>query len=67
MKRNQPERLLTNDEAAEVLGIKPRALEQLRGRNRGPIVTYVGRFPRYSRRHINQYLAANARVPTDAR
>lgn len=56
----KPARLLTNAEAAKVLGITPRALEQLRQRRRGPLVTYVGRFPRYSTNHINEYLTANA-------
>lgn len=65
MKRGKPEKLLTNAEAAELLGITPRSLEKLRGRGRGPIWTYVGRYPRYSRRHIVEYLAARAKVPTN--
>lgn len=57
------EGLLSNDEAARMMGIKPRALHRLRAAGRGPIHTYVGRFPRYRREHVAQYLAARAVVP----
>lgn len=67
MKTTKPERLLTNAEAAELLGLTPRSLEQLRNRGRGPVYTYVGRFPRYSRKHLNEYLASRGRIPTNAR
>lgn len=62
--RKVPERLLSNAEAAEVLGLEPRALERLRNKptgDRGPVVTYVGRSPRYSRRSLAAYLESNAR------
>lgn len=58
-----PVRLLTTEEAAVLLGISKRALEQMRNRGRGPAYTYVGRFPRYSRASINAYLEARAKGP----
>lgn len=61
--KTAPSRLLSNAEAAHLLGLTPRALERLRGRGGGPVVTYVGRFPRYSRRSIDAYLEQNARYP----
>lgn len=57
------DRLMTTEEAATVLGISKRALERLRNAGRGPTHTYVGRFPRYSRKHINEYLSARAKAP----
>lgn len=57
------ERLMTTEEAATVLGVSKRALERLRNAGRGPTHTYVGRFPRYSRKHINEYLSARAKAP----
>lgn len=61
--RRAPEALLTTEEAAAIMGITKRALERLRAAGRGPVCTYVGRFPRYSRKHINAYLSARAREP----
>lgn len=60
------EPLLTTEEAAALLGITKRALERLRGAGRGPVCTYVGRFPRYSRKHIIVYLEAHARGARNA-
>lgn len=65
--QRKPEPLLTTEEAAAVLGITKRALERLRGAGRGPVCTYVGRFPRYARRHINEYLQAHSKVPRNAK
>lgn len=62
-KQNTPQRLLSTDEAAKLLGIDKRALERLRCAGRGPVWTYVGRFPRYSRASINAYLNAHAVRP----
>lgn len=67
---NAPARLLTNDETAALLGIEPRALHRLRAKqsgDRGPVPTYVGRFPRYSRRSIEAYLEARAREASRGR
>lgn len=59
-----PGRLLSNAEAAALLGLTPRQLEKRR--NRGgdvPPNTYVGRSPRYSIKHINEYLIRKGRNP----
>lgn len=58
-----PQRLLSTEEAAKLLGISKRSLEQMRGAGRGPAHTYVGRFPRYSLASINAYLTARTKGP----
>ncbi len=58
---NKPQPLLSEEEAAQLLGIKPDALARLRRAGRAPLHTRVGRFPKYSRKHINEYLARGAR------
>lgn len=55
-----PERLLSEAEAAELLGIKKEALARLRRAGRAPLSTRVGRYPKYARKHIHAYLARNA-------
>lgn len=60
MSTRKPQRLLDNTDAATLLGLKPRQLERMRGRGRGPQWTYVGRYPRYSLASINAYLSARA-------
>lgn len=54
-----PERLLTEEEAANMLGIEKEALARLRRAGRAPVHTRVGRFPKYARKHIIAYLGKN--------
>ena len=63
----RPEPLISEAEAAEMLGITKDALGRLRRADRAPVHTRVGRFPRYSRRHILEYLERNARGATRGR
>lgn len=58
---NQPQPLLSEAEAAELLGIKPEALARLRRAGRAPLHTRVGRFPKYAHKHVLAYLARGAR------
>lgn len=54
------ERLLSEEEAAAVLGVDKEALARLRRAGRGPVHTRVGRFPKYTRKHLLAYLAAHS-------
>lgn len=54
------EPLLSEAEAAAELGIEKEALARLRRAGRAPLNTWVGRFPKYARKHVLAYLAANA-------
>lgn len=58
---NQPQPLLSEAEAADLLGIDKEALARLRRAGRAPLHTRVGRFPKYARKHITEYLARGAR------
>lgn len=61
------EPLLSEAEAAAMLGITKAALGRLRRAGRAPVCTMVGRFPKYARKHVLEHLARNARVPAHAR
>lgn len=60
MTRPTSEPLMTEAAAAEMLGIDKDALARLRRAGRAPLHTRVGRYPKYARKHILQFLAANA-------
>ena len=54
------DRLISEAEAAEILGISKDALARLRRAGRAPIHTRVGRFPKYARKHLLAYLGSRA-------
>lgn len=51
--------LLTNDQVAERLGIKPATLEQWRIYGRSPAFIKVGRNVRYDERDVEAWINAN--------
>ena len=53
-----PKKLLTTDEAAEVLGVKPDTLYRWRRLNRGPRYVQSKGFVRYTLDSINAWIAA---------
>lgn len=58
------DRLLTQEEAAQILGLKnPRTLAAWRLRRRGPAWIAVGRLPRYRRSDIEAFIASRRVVP----
>ena len=62
---DHPAAMLTTVEAAEVLGLSPRTLEQLRGTGAGPEYFALGRRAiRYQRRDLDRWLAARRRKST---
>lgn len=54
---------LTPDEAAEVLSVPPATLGQWRYRGMGPRYSKIGTIVRYSRRDLDDWLAAAAVEP----
>jgi predicted DNA-binding transcriptional regulator AlpA len=58
------ERLLTQSEVAELLGIAPRAMESWRLRGTGPRYVRVGRLIRYRNTDVSAWLAARERAST---
>ena len=52
-----PEELITNDQAAKLLGIEPATLVTWRSEKRGPDYLKVGRLVYYRRSDINAWLA----------
>ena len=63
--RNHPEAMLTTTQAAGVLGLSPRTLEQLRVKGGGPNYFALGkRAIRYRRHALESWLGARARKST---
>ncbi len=56
--------LLTQDEAAEQLGVQPSTLERWRFVGAGPKFCKVGRLVRYRRSALDEYLDARTRSST---
>jgi hypothetical protein len=66
MLEDQDDRLLTDEEAAPLLGIKPATLATLRSQGRGPRYYKDGRLVRYTPRFIKEYLQTCLRTPEPA-
>jgi predicted DNA-binding transcriptional regulator AlpA len=60
------DRLLTDEEAAPLLGLKPMTLATLRSQGRGPKYYKDGRLVRYTPRLIREYLETRLRTPESA-
>lgn len=58
------ERLLSQDDVAELLAIAPRSLESWRLRGGGPRYVRVGRLVRYRHTDVSDWLAARERAST---
>jgi hypothetical protein len=56
-----PDDLIDQKEAARLLGIRPRTLQEWRYEGRGPGWFKVGQSVRYSRKGLEVWLAARAR------
>jgi excisionase family DNA binding protein len=52
-------KLLTEDEAAELVGLSVRTLQAWRSRGVGPAYVHVGRKVRYRLSDINRWISAN--------
>ena len=59
-----PTELLTEKEAADLLGLKPKTLARWRWQGKGPIFRKIGRKPRYARHDLEDYIATSARRST---
>ena len=57
-------KLLTDKEAAELLGLKPKTLARWRWQGKGPIFRKIGRKPLYALEDLEAYIAASARRST---
>ena len=57
-------KLLTNNETASLIGLKPNTLEIWRWQGKGPIYRKVGRLVRYVESDVLQWLDAQARHNT---
>jgi hypothetical protein len=60
------DRLLTDEEAAPLLGVKASTLPTMRSQGRGPRYFKDGRLVRYTPRFIREYLANCIRTPEPA-
>jgi hypothetical protein len=60
------DRLLTDEEAAPLIGVKPMTLATMRSQGRGPRYYKDGRLVRYTPRFIKEYLATCIRTPEAA-
>lgn len=58
------ERLLTEDELSEVLGVPLMTLRWWRQRERGPEWVKIGRAVRYSADAVQRYIDSNTHTPT---
>ena len=56
--------LLTDVEAADFLGLKPKTLARWRWKGQGPVFRKVGRKVRYARNDLEEYIASSARRST---
>lgn len=57
-------KLLTNDETAALLGLKPNTLEIWRTQGKGPVFRKIGRSVRYSEADVIEYLDAGTCTST---
>jgi excisionase family DNA binding protein len=60
---SDPNRLLTEDEAADYLRVRPRTLQRWRQLGRGPKFTRAGRRILYRMADLQQYLREQERRP----
>jgi excisionase family DNA binding protein len=60
---SDPNRLLTEDEAADYLRVRPRTLQRWRQLGRGPTFTRAGRRILYRMADLEQYLREQERPP----
>jgi excisionase family DNA binding protein len=58
------DRVLTQKEAAALLGVSPRTLERLRLTGRGPMFTRLGRMVRYRQQDLADFVDRNLRTST---
>lgn len=56
--------LLTSEEAAELLRVSPRSLNNMRSRGGGPPYVKLGRLVRYDRRRLAAWIEARVRTST---
>jgi excisionase family DNA binding protein len=56
--------LLTDVEAAEFLGLKPKTLARWRWKGKGPVYRKIGRKIRYARSDLEDYVGSSARRST---
>lgn len=61
-----PESLITNDEAARLLGLKPQTLMMWRHESRGPAYVKVGRYVYYRRTDLSSWLTSHRCDPEAA-
>lgn len=59
----QKPELLTVQQAATYLDIRPSTLQQWRNKNTGPDFVRIGRLIRYQRDALDRYLAVQSRAP----
>ena len=57
-------KLLTNQQAAELIGLKPATLDVWRNRGQGPRFVKVGRLVRYSEEEVVTWLHSQTRRST---
>lgn len=57
-------KLLTQDQVAEMLGVKTETMRHWRMRGTGPIFTKIGANVRYSEAHVLAFINAGARIST---
>jgi predicted site-specific integrase-resolvase len=57
-------KLLTNNETAELIGLRPNTLEIWRWQGKGPVYRKVGRLVRYVESDVLKWLDAQARQNT---
>lgn len=62
-KRDGPDRLLTPEEAAEILNVSVNTLRQWRSRQRGVPWIKVGHFARYKTSDLLRYIEENTQHP----
>lgn len=56
--------LLTDVEAAELLGLSRKTLARWRWKGKGPVFRKIGRKVRYARNDLEDYIARSARCST---
>jgi predicted DNA-binding transcriptional regulator AlpA len=62
----EPAKLLTSNEVADRLGVKPTTMEAWRCRGEGPDFIKIGRLVRYKENHLQAWLDLRTRAPDEA-
>lgn len=62
-----PDFLMNENQAAELLGLSVRTLQNWRLRGDGPVYVKIGKAVRYKRRDVSEWLKANTIASTSQR